>query len=65
MFDAKTLATIKTIDVQGSPDGMLYDPFNAHVYVFSHSAPNVTAIDAASGSVLGTIDLGGCPRTRR
>ena len=61
MFDAKTLATIKTIDMQGNPDGMLYDPFNARVYVLSHIAPNLTVIDAASGTVLGTIDLGGAP----
>ncbi|MGA3098892.1 MAG: hypothetical protein ABSF25_20750, partial [Bryobacteraceae bacterium] len=27
MWDAKTLATIKTIDVQGGPDGILFDPF--------------------------------------
>jgi len=61
MFDAKTLAPIKNIDMQGSPDGMLYDPFNARVYVLSHSAPNVQVIDAASGNVVGTIDLGGAP----
>jgi YVTN family beta-propeller protein len=61
MFDAKTLATIKTIDVQGGPDGILGDPFNGRVYVFSHGAPNVTVIDAKDGSVLGTIDLGGAP----
>ena len=31
MFDTKTLATIKTIDVQGNPDGILFDPFNERV----------------------------------
>jgi DNA-binding beta-propeller fold protein YncE len=61
MFDAKTLATIKTIDVEGGPDGILGDPFNGRVYVLSHSAPNATVIDAKDGSVLGTIDLGGAP----
>ena len=61
MFDAKTLATIKTIEVQGGPDGILGDPFNGRVYVFSHSAPNATVIDAKDGSVVGTIDLGGAP----
>lgn len=61
MFNTNTLAPIKTIDVQGSPDGMIYDPFNARVYVLSHSAPNATVIDATSGSILGTIDLGGAP----
>jgi DNA-binding beta-propeller fold protein YncE len=61
MFDTKTLATIKTIDVQGGPDGILFDPFNDRVYVFSHSAPNATVINAKDGSVAGTIDLGGAP----
>src|SRR5713226_462869 len=61
MFDSKTLATIKTIDVQGGPDGMLFDPFNQRVYDFSHNPPNVTVINAADGSVAGTIDLGGAP----
>lgn len=61
MWDTKTLAPIKTIPMQGRPDGILADPFNHHVYVFSHSAPNATVLDANDGSVLGTIDLGGAP----
>jgi YVTN family beta-propeller protein len=61
MWDAKTLATIKTIDVQGGPDGILGDSSDGRVYVFSHGAPNVTVIDAKDGSVVGTIDLGGAP----
>jgi DNA-binding beta-propeller fold protein YncE len=61
MWDAKTLAAIKTIDVDGGPDGLLYDPFNDRVYIFSHRAPNATVINAADGSIAGTIDLGGAP----
>ncbi len=61
MFDSQTLAVIKTIDVEGGPDGILFDPFNQHVYVFSHRAPNATVIDSKDGSILGTIDLGGAP----
>ena len=61
MFDSKTLAVIKTIDVDGGPDGMLYDSFNDRVYVLSHRAPNATVINASDGSVVGTIDLGGAP----
>lgn len=61
MFDTKTLEKIKTIDVEGNPDGMLYDGFNDRVYVLSHRAPNATVINAADGSVAGTIDLGGAP----
>jgi DNA-binding beta-propeller fold protein YncE len=61
MWDAKTLAPIKTIDVQGVPDGILFDAFNGRVYIWSHVAPNATVINAADGTVVGTIDLGGAP----
>jgi DNA-binding beta-propeller fold protein YncE len=61
MWDTNTLATIKTINVDGAPDGILFDPFNERVYIFSHSAPYATVIDAKGGSVVGTIDLGGGP----
>lgn len=61
MFDAKTFAVVKKIDVQGNPDGYLDDPFNHRFYILSHSAPNVTVLDAKDGSILGTIDLGGAP----
>jgi YVTN family beta-propeller protein len=61
MWDTKTLKVIKTIDVQGNPDGILEDPFNQRVYVLSHAAPHVTVIDAKTGDVLGTLDLGGAP----
>jgi hypothetical protein len=61
MFDTKTLEVIKKIDVQGNPDGILGDPFNQRIYIFSHSAPNATVINAVDGSIVGTIDLGGAP----
>jgi DNA-binding beta-propeller fold protein YncE len=61
MWDTKTLKTIKTIDVEGSPDGIMHDAFNDRVYIFSHRAPNATVINPADGSIVGTIDLGGAP----
>ena len=61
MWDTKTLTPIKTIPVEGRPDGILADAYNNHVYIFSHSAPNVTVINAEDGAVLGTIDLKGAP----
>jgi len=61
MFDAKTFAAIKKIEVQGNPDGYLNDPYNHRFYVLSHAAPNVTVIDDKDGTILGTIDLGGAP----
>ena len=61
MWDTKSLATIKTIEVEGGPDGILGDESNQRIYIFSHRAPNVTVIDAKDGSIAGTIDLGGAP----
>jgi DNA-binding beta-propeller fold protein YncE len=61
MFDAKTFAILKKIDVQGNPDGYLNDAYNHRFYVLSHSAPNITVLDDKDGSILGTIDIGGAP----
>ena len=62
MFDTKALKLIKTIDVGAAqPDGILFDSFNDRVYVFSHPTKDATVIDARTGTVLGTIDLGGVP----
>jgi DNA-binding beta-propeller fold protein YncE len=61
MWDSQSLETIKTIAVQGRPDGILFEPATQRIYVFSHSQPNATVIEAKDGSVVGTIDLGGAP----
>jgi hypothetical protein len=61
MWDAKTMQVIKTIDVDGRPDGIMFDPFNERVWVFSHQAPYATIIDGKEGTVVGTLDLGGQP----
>ena len=61
MFDAKSFAILKKIDVQGNPDGYLNDPYNHHFYILSHSEPNITVLDDKDGSILGTIDIGGAP----
>ena len=61
MFDGKTFAVIKKIDVQGNPDGYLNDAYNHRFYVLSHSEPNITVLDDKDGAILGTIDIGGTP----
>ena len=61
MFDAKTFAILKKIDVDGNPDGYLNDAYNHRFYVLSHVAPNITVLDDKDGAVLGTIDIGGAP----
>ena len=61
MWDAVTLKVIKSIDVDGRPDGILCDSYNARVWVLSHQPPHATVIDAAEGTVVKTLDLGGAP----
>jgi DNA-binding beta-propeller fold protein YncE len=63
MFDTKTQKLIKTINVAEAcrPDGIYFDKFNQRVYIFSHPTKDATVIDAKTGDVLGTIDLGGVP----
>lgn len=61
MFDARTFAVLKKIDVQGHPDGYLNDALNHRFYVLSHAEPNITVLDDKDGSILGTIDIGGAP----
>lgn len=61
MFDARTFAILKKIDVQGHPDGYLNDSYNHHFYVLSHAEPNITVLDDKDGAILGTIDIGGAP----
>ena len=55
MFDSRTMNTIKSIAVDGNPDGLSFD--GGEVYVLSHSAPNITAINAADGTVVGSVTL--------
>jgi DNA-binding beta-propeller fold protein YncE len=61
MWDTKTMAAIKTIQTEGGPDGISFDPFNQRVYIWSHRAPNATVINAVDGTIAGTIDVGGAP----
>jgi len=63
MFDPKTLALIKKIDVEAGfqADGIYCDAFNDHTYVFSHPTKSAMVINGADGAVVGTVDLGGTP----
>jgi DNA-binding beta-propeller fold protein YncE len=61
MFDARTFAILKKIDVEGNPDGYLNDPYNHRFYILSHASPNITVLDDKDGSILGAIDIGGAP----
>jgi YVTN family beta-propeller protein len=62
IFDLKTLKTIGTVKTTGQgPDCILYDPASQRVFTFNGHSDSSTAIDAATGKVAGTIDLGGRP----
>lgn len=59
MFDTQSLQKIKSIPVQGRPDGILLEPLTDRVYIFSHQAPSITVLDPKDGSVVGTVEVGG------
>ena len=59
MFDSSTLALIKKIDVGKGPDGIYYDPKTKRVFTNNHGSHDVTAIDAKTGDVVGTVKLEG------
>jgi DNA-binding beta-propeller fold protein YncE len=61
IFDSKTLATSSKVKVGDNPDAILYDPATKRVFTFNGRSQDSTAIDAASGKVLGTIKLDGKP----
>src|SRR6202795_3007950 len=59
MFDPTTLALIKKIDVGKGPDGIYYDPKTKRVFTNNHGSHDITAIDAATGDVVGTVKAEG------
>jgi DNA-binding beta-propeller fold protein YncE len=61
IFDIKTMATSSKVKVGDNPDAILYDPVTKRVFTFNGRSQDSTAIDGASGKVLGTIKLDGKP----
>jgi YVTN family beta-propeller protein len=59
MFDTTTLQLIKKIDVGKGPDGIYYDPGTKRVFTNNHGTHDVTAIDARTGDVVGTVKAEG------
>src|SRR5882762_2155573 len=59
MFDSTTLALIKKIDVGKGPDGIYYEPKTKRVFTNNHGTHDITAIDAATGDVVGTVQAKG------
>src|SRR5216110_1966320 len=60
MFDVASLAVVKKIRVpSGGLDGIMYDDFSDRIILTNHSRPigTATAIDPASGEILGVAEL--------
>lgn len=61
IFDLKSLKFIAKVKAGENPDCILYDPYSRRVFTFNGGSHDSTAIDAASGNVLGTMKLDGKP----
>jgi DNA-binding beta-propeller fold protein YncE len=59
MFDIKTLALIKKIDVGQKPDGIHFDKATGRVFTNNHGSHDITVIDSDSGTVVGTVPVKG------
>lgn len=60
VFDLKTLKAIGApISTGPKPDALLYDAFSQRVFLFSNAGGKSTVLDAKTGAVLGTAELGG------
>jgi DNA-binding beta-propeller fold protein YncE len=61
IFDLQTLRVIGEAKADNDADCVIYDPSSKHVFVMNGDPHSSTVIDAKSGSVVGTIELGGGP----
>jgi len=61
MFDLKTMKVLQEIASPSDPDAIIYDPATKRVFAFNGETNSATAIDAATGKVAGTVNLGGGP----
>jgi DNA-binding beta-propeller fold protein YncE len=61
IFDLKTLKVTGEAKADNDADCVIYDPSSKHVFVMNGDPHSSTVIDAKSGSVVGTIELGGGP----
>jgi DNA-binding beta-propeller fold protein YncE len=61
IFDLQSLKVTGEAKADKDADSVVYDPFSKRVFVMNGDPHNSTVIDAKSGSVVGTIDLGGGP----
>jgi len=61
IFDLKTLDVIGEAKADDDADCVVYDPASKRVFVMNGDPNSSTVIDAKSGTVVGTVKLGGSP----
>ena len=61
IFDLKDLHKIGEAKTGEAPDAIAYDSVSKRVFTFNARGHDATAIDAATGSVAGSVPLGGKP----
>jgi DNA-binding beta-propeller fold protein YncE len=61
IFDLKTLKVMGEAKAADDADCVVYDPASKRVFVMEGDPNSLTAIDAKSGSIAGTVQLGGAP----
>ena len=61
MIDTMTLRTLRQVPAGNKPDAIIYDPASRRIFANNGDSESTTAIDAATGEVVGTLDLGGSP----
>src|SRR5712692_3657329 len=61
IFDLKTLKATGQVKVGKKPDAIIYDPATKRVFAMNGDSDSSTAINAADGTVVGTVELGGGP----
>jgi len=61
VFDLKTLQVLSRVSTGKKPDAIVFDPATNRVFAMNGGSDSTTAINAADGSVAGTIALGGGP----
>jgi YVTN family beta-propeller protein len=61
VFDLKTLKVLDKVSTGKNPDFILYDAFSNRIFTFNGRGNSITALDAGTNHVVGTIPVSGKP----
>ena len=62
IFDLQSLKTLLSVKLNvKNPDAIIYDKYSKRIFTFNGGSQSVTAIDAKSDTVIGTITVSGKP----